>query len=380
MARNRRLAPGLVLCLALVTACQDQPARVVTIAAEAGPGQPADAQPAARVSAPADSLAGTLRLPATYTGVLPCADCPGIRHHLDLWPDGVFHLRQTYLGEDAAFAEVGLWRRDPLRAVIWLHGDREAPRALAVTGPATLRLLGVDGQPIASELNYELTTAGRLDPAEITLSLVGRFRYYADAARLEICRTGRSYPVAMEGASLDLERAYLAADPPEPAAPVTVRIAASLQLRPPMEGDGLVPTVVVEEFLGLQPDTACAGALAAVGLADQLWRLQTLRGERLPDAADGGEPSLILAGHAGVYHATVGCNRLRGTYAVSGPEITFAPGAATRMACPPPLDALERELNGVLARARGWAISGRMLTLTGPAEQPLATAEAVILR
>ena len=36
-------------------------------------------------------LVAGLRLPATFTGTLPCADCEGIYHHLDLWPDGVFH-------------------------------------------------------------------------------------------------------------------------------------------------------------------------------------------------------------------------------------------------------------------------------------------------
>ncbi|MGD8511510.1 MAG: YbaY family lipoprotein, partial [Gammaproteobacteria bacterium] len=38
-----------------------------------------------------------LRLPATFRGTLPCADCPGVSHHLDLWPDRVFHLRREWL-------------------------------------------------------------------------------------------------------------------------------------------------------------------------------------------------------------------------------------------------------------------------------------------
>ena len=39
--------------------------------------------------------------PATFEGELPCADCPGIFYHLDLFEDGVFFLRTTYLGRGA---------------------------------------------------------------------------------------------------------------------------------------------------------------------------------------------------------------------------------------------------------------------------------------
>jgi copper homeostasis protein (lipoprotein) len=35
-----------------------------------------------------------LRLPSTFRGDLPCADCEAIRYHLDLWPDQAFHLRR----------------------------------------------------------------------------------------------------------------------------------------------------------------------------------------------------------------------------------------------------------------------------------------------
>ncbi len=39
-------------------------------------------------------------LPATFTGVLPCADCEGIEHHLDVMPDRSYALRTRYLGRD----------------------------------------------------------------------------------------------------------------------------------------------------------------------------------------------------------------------------------------------------------------------------------------
>ncbi len=47
---------------------------------------------------------------------------------------------------------------------------------------------------------------------------------------------------------------------------------------------------------------------------------------------------------------TVGCNRLNGTYSISGNVISFGPIAATRMACPGPLMAQETAFSALLAK------------------------------
>ena len=61
---------------------------------------------------PASGGAGSLgRLPATFAGDLPCADCPGMRHRLELFQDEAFFLRVSYLGksESAGFDDIGTW-------------------------------------------------------------------------------------------------------------------------------------------------------------------------------------------------------------------------------------------------------------------------------
>jgi copper homeostasis protein (lipoprotein) len=54
-------------------------------------------------------------LPAGFTGVLPCADCPGVRYQLDLYPDQAFVLRTTYLERepDNVFDDIGGFLLDP---------------------------------------------------------------------------------------------------------------------------------------------------------------------------------------------------------------------------------------------------------------------------
>lgn len=64
------------------------------------------------------------------------------------------------------------------------------------------------------------------------------------------------------------------------------------------------------------------------------WRILTLNGAALPaDAA--AEAALSFDAATGKVSGSTGCNRLMGTYAVSGAGITFGPLATTRMACPP---------------------------------------------
>jgi copper homeostasis protein (lipoprotein) len=48
-------------------------------------------------------------LPASFIGELPCADCPGIRYQVNLFPDRAFFSRMTYLGrgDDANFDDIG---------------------------------------------------------------------------------------------------------------------------------------------------------------------------------------------------------------------------------------------------------------------------------
>jgi len=210
---------------------------------------------------PESSDSAGLELPATFKGTLPCADCEGIRYHLDLWPDGVFHLRQTYLGTPVVADDRGRWHKDPSRAIILLYGGRERPLQFEVKGPHTIRLLDQQGRPIQSSLPYELTSDGTLTPTDLSLELHGMFRYMADAARFEDCLTGRSYPVAMEGDYIQLERAYQEAAKPEPGAPLMASFEGDITRRPAMEGDALIPTVVVRRFIGVWPGRCCERAL-----------------------------------------------------------------------------------------------------------------------
>lgn len=338
----------------------------------------ADVEDAPAAPDPSDLVAG-LELPATFAGTLPCADCPGIRYRLNLWPDGVFHLQREYLEKDFTDDDIGRWRKDPARNAILLYGGREMPLQFSVEGPRSLRQLDVSGRPIESDLPYELASSGALERLDLQLPMRGMFTYMADAPRFEECLTGRSYPVAMEGPYIELERAYLAADKPAPGAPIMAVLEGAITERPAMEGERLIPTVVVQRFIGLFPSQSCERAMSEASLPNTYWRIVKLEGEPVPAVDDRREPHLILRYSENRYSATVGCNQLIGSWSVEGDRLTFMAGASTLMACPPPLDAREDILKQVLAATRSWRINGQVLEFFDGGGDSIATFEAVYL-
>src|SRR5262249_49386081 len=81
---------------------------------------PASAAPSAR-----NTSLGTL--PATYAGLLACADCAGIRYQIDLLPRAAFVQRMTYLrnGRDESYYELGAWSLSSDGATLVLDAGRD---------------------------------------------------------------------------------------------------------------------------------------------------------------------------------------------------------------------------------------------------------------
>ena len=324
-----------------------------------------------------------LRLPASFTGRLPCADCPGIDHHLDLWTDQVYHLRREWLGDPPRVrGEAGRWYVDPARSALVLYGASEAPLQFEIAGPDRLRLLDVAGRPIVSDLPYELDSLGRLEPVDIELFLRGEFTYMADAPRFRDCVTGRSYPVAQEGDYLALERAYMDTRT-EAGEPIVAVLEGGIAERPGMEEGTRVRAVIVSRFDRLEAGAACTPPDPPVtvdaDLTNTYWRIESVGDTALDVQPGRREPHLILRGDGAGYAATVGCNQMRGGYMVDGTALTFQPGAMTLMACPPPLDAAERALTDALSRTAGWRIEGEAMELLDAEGAPIVRLRAVYL-
>ena len=313
-------------------------------------------------------------LPATFTGVLPCADCGGIDYHIDFFRDGSYYLRTEYLGRaGSAFDDIGSYALGTDGITLALQGGREAPLFFSIEDSDTLRKLDIGGRAIESELGYDLKRADAFAPVEPQLAMRGMFSYMADAPGFTECLTGQRMPVAMEEGYQALERAYLDARG-EPGAPIMASLEGRIARRMPMEGPGPVPTLVVSRFIKLWPGEACPPRFANAPLEDTYWRLTSLSGSDVFPSQDQPEPHFILRSKEARLSGSDGCNRMVGGYATDGDGISFSQMASTMMACPADGEVSQRFAEA-LATAKRWRIVGHHLELYDSTGEVLARLE-----
>jgi putative lipoprotein len=116
-------------------------------------------------------------------------------------------------------------------------------------------------------------------------------------------------------------------------------------------------------------------------LLNTYWKILSMAGEPVAARDDRREPQLILRSADGVasWSATVGCNQMSGGLTVDGGRINFKPGISTLMACPPPLDTLEKQLSRSLGASIQWSIEGQRLELRDESGAVALLCEAVYL-
>jgi len=322
-----------------------------------------------RAGAPREAAAqsrtevGLGALPATFSGLLPCADCVGTRYQINLLPRGAYMQRATSLlaGHDDSRYEVGAWSLSRGGRVLTLRSSREEISTWAVLGPKTLRKLDRSERPIDSKLPYELTRRASVDPMEPRVELSGMFRYVADAARLRDCCSGMDWPVAMTADYRALERAYVARRP-APGAELMVTLDVRIEPRPRMEGAGTEASLVVEKFVQAMPGETCnEGAAVTNGLGNTRWRPIRIVDRTVVVPQGQREPWIELDPRSMRVTGSGGCNRISGSYQSDERTLRFGPLATTKMAC---IDMeAETAFLRALERTRRYRVRGRTLDL-----------------
>lgn len=134
---------------------------------ESPAGTPAPAvEPAA--TAPSAAVADEARPKAafdakafagTFTGTLPCADCPGIETRLVLAADGTYAITESYQERSAPELKGdGTWtvEEDDQRLRLDPNSKSDNDRLFAILSLDEIRQLDAEGKPIDSTLPYNL--------------------------------------------------------------------------------------------------------------------------------------------------------------------------------------------------------------------------------
>ena len=123
----------------------------------------------------------------------------------------------------------------------------------------------------------------------------------------------------------------------------------------------------------------CERAMSSASLPNTYWRLLRIGDETVETGEGQRESPMIFREADGRVAGLAGCNRFSGGYHVDGATLSLGPLMATRMACPPPLDALEQSLFAAFDVTAGWRIAGQLLELLDDEGETLAVFEAVYL-
>lgn len=318
-------------------------------------------------------------IPATFTGLLPCADCSGIRYQVNLLPGGAFMQRKTYLRgrHESSYYDVGAWSLSGDRRTLTLKGGREEGEYWRVTDSRTLQRLTREGNPIDSKRSYELTRSPSVLAMEPRLKMQGMFRAIADAPRFRECRSGLQWPVAMSGDYRALERAYRMRRE-APGAELMVSIDGHVEQRPRMEGRGTEATLVMVKFMRAMPGEKCEERNARAGLANNRWRPIRIGDREVIVTGGEREPWIELDPRSKRVTGSGGCNRISGSYQAGDGTLRFGPLISTKMACQS-MDTETRFLSA-LDNTRRYRILGRLLVLLDERGRLLARLEERNLR
>ncbi len=346
------------------------------------PQKPGISPPAQQEREAAEEAArfDTSVLPATWKGTLPCADCGGIRYHLNIRPNHSFTLKRTYLasdstGTDRDIVDSGTWDLSADAKILTLRFNGNILRKFKAVSDRCLRMLDNTGVAIKSNMNYRICRIDRFEPVSASTEMRGLYSYMADLGMFKDCRTGRRYPVAMEKDNAALERAYLTAEHGV-AEPLIVRFEGYVTTRPAMEGSKMDKVVVVERFIEItstksctEPEktalTAAAGGVeAAARLENTRWELIEIAGEPVEALPGKPLPGFRLNPQGNSLRGFGGCNRMMGSYNLNGDELNFGPIATTRRFCEE-TQGLEDRFVQALGQVKTFKLNGDILELYG---------------
>jgi len=290
---------------------------------------------------------------------------------LTLFADHSFRLRSGD-GVSPAY-DIGRWGRQA-DGTLLLRGWRETPLRLRTAAAGALRVIDPHGRPV-EELQRQTT----LERIGGPMRLRGMVFYLADAASFQECLSGRRWPVLIEAAHLDLERAYLTQG--LGGRWVLAALQGRFVMREPEPGLPPREAIVVERFERLWPGETCAAeSPGTAALLNTLWRLVEIDGQPVSTAPRQREPRLQLATEGNRVRGQTGCGPLSGRFEQGNDGLLFRDLEVTGARCDGP--AAEQELRFVeaLRATTSRRIVGEALHLRDGAGELRLRFEALYLR
>ncbi|MCC5824730.1 META domain-containing protein [Alkalimonas sp.] len=256
----------------------------------------------------------------SFIGTLPCADCPGIAFHLNLFRDGRFEIRQEYLERNDILLVKGTWLLE--QRTLHLMNQQHTLPTFQFVSNHRLTMLDMAGKPIVSSLNYHLDRASRLQTIDTRRPMLGLYRVNGDSASFTQCDSGERYQVAMTQHHMPMLRNYRQ-DPQLSGKAVIATLTGRL-------GNGNdSSTLFIDQFEQFWPGASCPQRHAPTAVQGVVWRAEKIADQYVPQHLN----VRVLFRDNDTLYGFSGCNNFHASYRQRANTLQVSPLAMTRKFC-----------------------------------------------
>ncbi|KKO46045.1 heat-shock protein [Arsukibacterium ikkense] len=286
----------------------------------------------------------------SFSGTLPCADCPGIQYHLNLYRDGRFEIRQEYLERGDINIIKGIWLLE--KRNLHLVNQQQTLPAFYFTSNNRLAMLDLAGKPISSALNYQLQRENEFVKLDSRQPMLGLYLLQDNQATFTLCQSGETLAVANTQHHLPMMRHYQQDERLRNNAVIATLVGRK---RDNERGES---QLLIEKFEQFWPNAACPDPYAPGKIHGIVWRAEKLAGRYLPQQLN---VRMIFDGQDRLYGFS-GCNSFNGSYQQRANRLNVAGLASTQKYCSDSSQ-LEQQFTSSLQAADRAEVNGDKLQL-----------------
>lgn len=285
----------------------------------------------------------------SFIGTLPCAECPGITYHINLYRDGRFEVRQEHLERSKVAIVKGVWLLE--KRNLHLVNQQQTLPAFHFLSNNQLTMLDLNGKPIASNLNYQLQRETEFKKLDTRQAMLGLYQLKDNLATFTSCRSGDTLNVANTQFHLPVMRQYQQDERYNGKA-----VIATLQGR--RGQDEQQYTLFIDKFEQFWPGAICPDQNTPGKMQGIVWRAEKLTNRYIPQQLN---VRVIFDQNERLY-GFAGCNNFNGNYKQRSNQLSVQPLISTRKFCAESSE-LEQQFTQSLQAADRAEVNGDKLQL-----------------
>ncbi len=256
----------------------------------------------------------------TFEGVLPCADCPGIAYHINLYRDGRFEVRQEYLERGHVELISGTWLLD--KRSLHLVNQQTTLPIFHFRSNRHLVMTDLNGKPILVSENYQLERQEGLKKLDPRQPMLGMYQLQHNQATFVQCQTGESLTVANTQNHLPMMRLYQQDQRFNNKAVIATLVGR--KSTDEQHGEMLY----IDKFEQFWPNATCPDQFAQKQLQGIVWRAEKIANRYIPH-----QLNVRLIFDKDRLYGFSGCNNFNASYQQRANTLNVQQLASTRKYC-----------------------------------------------